>query len=257
MSKNFEVLEKSLREGTGSGTGTSALAPAGLTRDAALVQPATIPPRFRVPDDVAEEFIKLKTNLAIGRAQKPLRVIVVTSAKHADGTSTVASNLAIAYAADGSHRVLLIDAAFHRPALHRIFRIPRDPGLTDLLVGSGDFEESLKPSPIPDLSVLPAGRPYGNPTRLLEGDRLAQLLAFARERFDVAIFDASPILPYSDARVLATKADGTVMVIQANHTQIAAVERSKRQLVAMGAQVVGAVISRQRHFVPEFLHEWV
>ncbi len=257
MSKNFEVLEKSLREGTGSGAGTSALAPAGLTRDAALVQPATIPPRFRVPDDVAEEFIKLKTNLAIGRAQRPLRVIVVTSAKHADGTSTVASNLAIAYAADGSHRVLLIDAAFHRPALHRIFRIPRDPGLTDLLVGSGDFEEALKPSPIPELSLLPAGRPYGNPTRLLEGDRLAQLLAFARERFDVTILDASPILPYSDARVLATKADGTVMVIQANHTQITAVERSKRQLVAMGAQVVGAVISRQRHFVPEFLHEWV
>lgn len=257
MSKNFEVLEKNLREKTGSPSGTSAIAPAGLTAQSALVQPASIPPRFRLPDDVAEEYIKLKTNLVMAKGTAPLKMVVVTAAKHGDGTTSVATNLAIAYAADGTHRVLLVDASFHRPALHRVFRFPRDPGLTDLLVGEGDFEEVIRPTPVPDLSAITSGRPYGNPTRLLESDRLAALLAFARERFDVIILDASPVLPYSDPRVLATKADGTLLVIQANHTQIGAVERSKRQLVGMGARVVGAVISRQRHFVPEFLHDWV
>ncbi len=256
MSKNFEVLERSMREQTGTGVTAEALAPGGL-RPPPLAQPASVPSRFRLPEDVAEEYIKLKTNLVMVKTGTPIRLLTVASAKHGDGTTSVATNLAIAYASDGTHRVLLVDTSFHRPALHRVFRFPRDPGVTDLLVGSGPFEEALRATSVPQLQVLTCGSPIGNPARLLETERLAAFLTFAREHFDVTIFDASPILPYSDARVLATRTDGTLLVIQANHTQTSAVERSKRQLTTMGARVVGAVISRQRHFVPEFLHDWV
>lgn len=264
MSKNFEVLERHVRERSGTDTGTemgtatdpTALAPAGL-RASRWPKGGAVPPRFRVPEDVAEEYLKLKTNLVMIKSAAPLQLLGVVGSKHGDGATSVATNLALAFATDGTHRVLVVDASFHRPSIHRVFRFPREPGFTDLLAGAGSFEDFIHDTPVPQLAAITVGRAAGNPARLLETERCSQFLAFARERYDVTIFDTSPFLPYSDARVMATRVDGSLVVVQANHTRLADVARTKHQLQAIGARVLGAVLNRQKHFIPEFMHEWV
>jgi capsular exopolysaccharide synthesis family protein len=190
----------------------------------------------------AEAARAIRTNLRFMSADEPFRVVLITSASPSEGKTTVASNLAIAMAQAGQ-KTLLLDADLRKPRVHRIFGKSNDRGLTVALLDRTSLTDDLLCTEIPDLFVLPAGPIPPNPAELLQSEKFAELLAELRNRFDRIVIDSSPVGPVTDAAILTTQVDGTVMVVRAFKTTRDVVADAKRTLQTVGGRVVGAVLN--------------
>lgn len=199
------------------------------------------------PDDAkdfraSESLRKLRTNLRYADVDRELRSIVVTSPAQGDGKSSVAANLAKVMAAAGQ-QVLLIDADLRRPTVRETFGVASKLGLTQVLVGAVSLEQAVCHTSIEGLSVLPAGEVPPNPSELLGSQRMSELLAYlARDR--MVIVDAAPVLPVTDAVVLAKHADGVVMVAASGHTTSDQLAASLEGIEQTGGVVLGVVLNR-------------
>jgi len=158
------------------------------------------------------------------------KVILVTSATRGDGKSLTCMNLAISVATDLNKRILLIDSDMRRPTAHRLVRISRQNGLSNILEGKAELDDCAVNSKIPRLAVLPAGPTPRNPLTLLTGKRFLDLLEYARESFDLVFIDSPPLLPVVDTRILREMADMLVFVVRADATPPQAALRSLRNL---------------------------
>lgn len=191
----------------------------------------------------AEESIrKLRTNLRYANVDSEMHVILVTSPLQGDGKSSVASNLAKVMALAGQE-VLLIDADLRRPTVRETFKVKGQVGLTQVLVGSVGLDKALSATVMPGLTVLPAGDTPPNPSELLGSQRMSELLEYlGHDR--IVIVDAPPVLPVTDAAVLAKSVDGIVLVLQAGRTTDEQLEQSLLQLDQAGGSVAGLVLNR-------------
>ena len=214
--------------------------------DDAKVQGSTIMERLvthanpRSP--VAEAYRSLRTNLAFARARENIKTMVLTSPGPADGKSTTVANLAITFAQQGQ-RTLLIDADLRRAVLDKTFSVPRSPGLTEVIVGEAELENAVNKTEVPNLFVLGSGQFPPNPSELLGSSAMRKVLAEARDQFDVILFDSPPLLAVTDAAVLSTMVDGTVIVVRMGSTARQAVRRALGQLHAVHGRVLGAVMN--------------
>lgn len=190
----------------------------------------------------AEAFRTLRTNLIFSQAVSALRSIVVTSPSPGEGKTTTAANLAVTFAQQGL-RVLIVDCDLRRARLHKVFGISREPGLTDFLLGRVDHEEVTIATSVAGLYVMASGPLPPNPAELLGAERMRGALAHLDEAFDLVILDTPPLLAASDAAILATMVDGVVMVVRAGSTQTEAAQQAGKQLAAVGARLVGAVVN--------------
>ena len=191
---------------------------------------------------VAEAYRSLRTNLAFARTTQPVQTIVVASPGPGDGKSTTAANLAITFAQQGQ-RTLLIDADMRRAVLDKTFAIQRTPGLTDVIIGTTALENAAQETQVPNLFVLPSGQFPPNPSELLGSPAMRETLRTAREQFDVVLFDSPPLLAVTDAAVLSTLVDGTILVVRTASTAREAVRRALGQLRAVHGRVLGAVLN--------------
>ena len=169
--------------------------------------------------------------------------LLITSTLPGEGKSYVASNLAIAMALDG-RRVILVDADLHRPRTHVIFDLPKQPGLTDILVGGSTLQEALKMVGIPGLRVLTAGTMPPNPAELLNSIAMDAALKDLQKEADIVIIDSPPILSTADSQVLSAKVDGVVYVMQLGRVPRSAVQRAFELLKKANASVVGVVFNK-------------
>ena len=169
--------------------------------------------------------------------------LLITSTLPGEGKSYVASNLAIAMALDG-RRVILVDADLHRPRAQVIFDLPKQPGLTDILVGDSTVKAALKLVGIPNLSVLTAGTMPPNPTELLNSVAMDAVLEDLQHEADIIIVDSPPILSTADSQVLSAKVDGVVYVMQLGRVPKSAVQRAFELLKKADASVVGVVFNK-------------
>jgi succinoglycan biosynthesis transport protein ExoP len=190
----------------------------------------------------AEAARAIRTNLRFMAPDEPFRILLVSSASPSEGKTTVASNLAIAMAQAGQ-KTLLLDADLRKPRIHRIFGKSNDAGLTVALLDRSILTDELVATDVPNLSVLPAGPIPPNPAELLQSEKFAGLLAELRERYDRIVIDSPPVGPVTDAAVLTTQVDGTVLVVRAFRTHRDVVANAKRTLQAVGGRVVGAVLN--------------
>ncbi len=191
---------------------------------------------------VAEAYRSLRTNLAFARARENVKTLVLTSPGPADGKSTTVANLAITFAQQGQ-RTLLVDADLRRAVLDKTFSVPRSPGLTEVIVGEAELEHAVNATDVPNLFVLGSGHFPPNPSELLGSPAMRNVLREAKEQFDVVLFDSPPLLAVTDAAVLATMVDGTVLVIRMGSTARQAVRRALSQLTAVRVRVLGAVMN--------------
>lgn len=190
----------------------------------------------------AEAYRTLRTNLIFSQSVQSLRTIVVTSAAPSEGKTTTAANMAVSFAQQGM-RVLIVDCDLRRSRLHKMFAIPREPGLTEFVLGQMDQDAVTRETAVPGLYVLPSGQLPPNPAELLGGNKMRDALAKLSEAFDLVVLDTPPLLAASDAAILATLADGVVMVVRAGVTEIEAGQQAIQQLASVGARVVGAVLN--------------
>lgn len=188
----------------------------------------------------AESFRVLRTSLQYSIAGKPPQMLLVTSSFPQEGKSTVAANLAISFAQRGD-RVLLIDCDLKRPAMHRIFDIPRAPGLSDVLTGQKSFDDARLDSPVERLSLLPAGPTTPSPGDLLESPTMNDLLTTLRGRYDTIILDSAPLSGIADSLVLSHSADGICLVVSRGRTPIDGLARVVAQLDQIEAPILGVI----------------
>lgn len=190
----------------------------------------------------AEAYRLLRTNLLFSLPDGPLRTVLVTSPAPGDGKTTVAANLAIAFAHQGM-RVLLVDADMRRGRVHDLFRFGRDPGLSQVLARTVTFEAAVRPTPVTGLFVLPTGHLPDDPNELVGAESMRSMLATWAREFAIVVVDSPPVLAASDAAVMSTICDATVVVVRAGQTHEEEARQTLRQLSMVGGNVVGAVLN--------------
>ncbi len=197
---------------------------------------------------VGEAFRSLRTSLQLSAAAKDLKVILVTSANPSEGKTTVSANLAVALANAGQ-QVVLIDADLRRPRLQKLFGIedqlgPED-GLTHQLL-SGELTMGVQLEGFPNVNLIPAGPRTVDPPELLMSDSMDVLLDALRDKVDHVIIDAPPVLPVSDARILAGMVDAVVIVVNAVESRRDEVRRSLRLMGEADGNLLGSVLVAAR-----------
>jgi len=189
-----------------------------------------------------EAFRVLRTNLSFINVDTPAKAFVVTSSVPGEGKSTIATNAAIAMATAGQ-KVLLIDADLRRPQVAKLLALEPSVGLTTVLVGMQGLEESIQQHAQSGLSVLTSGRLPPNPAELLQTEAMRSLVDTVRSRYDVTIIDAPPLLPVTDAAVMAGLTDGAVLVVHYGTTTRDQLTGAVERLRAVGAAPVGAIFN--------------
>ena len=194
---------------------------------------------------ISEAYRSLRTNITFLRPERTPKVIVFTSPTPGEGKSTTAANFAITLTQQGQ-RVLLVDADMRRGVLNSVFDIPREPGLSNVLLGHMPGHDAIRSVDLGEsgtLEILATGTIPPNPAELLGSSNMRGLLAGFEEIYDAVILDSPPLNLVTDAAVLGTNADGVVVVARASHTQRQALTFAGEQLANVRATLLGSVLN--------------
>ena len=273
MSKITKALEKAARERlqrrqeqvtVTAKAATIALAPAPDRTAVASAGSIQVDPHIVSAVDpnspIAEQYRILRTNLqslglpAAHAAQAGLRpgtrTVVVTSAVHGEGKSVTAINLALTLARQEHLRVVLVDGDLRKGSIRKWLGLPENnEGLSTVLRRDGELNGSLIRLQEPPLAVLPAGPGVENPVELLESSSMKRLLATLKAQFDLVIVDTPPVLPVADPGVIATQADGVLLVVRAGKTQRKTVAQAQALLAQMKTTVLGCVLTHMEYYL--------
>ncbi len=208
------------------------------TRKPLLTQSSPQSPR-------AESFRQIRTNLQFAHVSHNSKAILVTSSLPGEGKSTTATNIALAMAQSGQS-VVLIDADLRRPRLSEYLGLERNAGLTTALIGRAEVRDLLQPWGEDELFILTSGQIPPNPSELLGSRRMRELITDLEAQFDAVILDAPPLLPVTDAAVLAQQVGGVVMVIGSSKVRVQDLQKSLDALTMVDADLLGVVVN----FVP-------
>jgi len=175
-------------------------------------------------------------------ADRP-KSIVITSSVPAEGKSTIALNLAVSLADTGA-RVILVDADLRRPSMAEYVGIEGNVGLTTVLIGRADVADVVQPLGTTTLDLLPSGRIPPNPSELLGSPAMAGLLDRLTASYDMVLLDSPPLLPVTDAAVLAKMAGGALVVVGADRIHRPQLVESLGSLQTAGAHILGIVLNK-------------
>ena len=189
----------------------------------------------------AESYRSLRTNIQYSSIDKQVKTLVVTSSNAGEGKSTVAGNLAYTFFQSGK-RVLIIDCDLRKPSLHRKFNVSNEVGLTDVLVGTSELNKVMKK--IDDnLYLLTTGTLPPNPAEIIGSNTMENFLDECKINFDYIILDTPPILPVTDSKLLAIKADATVLVVRSEISKLKHVSQAFKELGKVNANVRGTILN--------------
>jgi len=191
----------------------------------------------------AEAYRTLRVNIEFCSKTAPVRSIAVASPEAGDGRSTTALHLAVAYARSGK-RVALVDADLRMPSLHAPLVGERGPGLAEFLSNPNAVAfDVVRDTPVERLAFVPAGGPYPAPADGLGSPRFERLLDELKHRFDVVVLDGPPMLGAVDAKLIAAKCDGVVLVVRRGALKREAARKVASELEQANARLLGAVIN--------------
>ena len=191
---------------------------------------------------VSEAYRALRTNLQFSKIDRKLEILLVTSAGPKEGKSTTAANLAIAISQTG-RKVALLDADLRRPVVHSIFGQKKDNGLTNYMMGSIKYEDMFKPTFLENLVLVTSGALPPNPSEMLASQKMEEVLDRLRTDFDMVVVDSPPVIAVTDAAILSTKVDGTILVVSSGHTNRDALSRAQTLLDSVKSSMLGALLN--------------
>jgi succinoglycan biosynthesis transport protein ExoP len=209
---------------------------------------------------VAESYRTLWTNIQFARLDEKVGAILVSSPGPGEGKTLTVANLAITMARMGV-KTLVMDTDLRRPRLHRIFQRDREPGLSDLLadgntvnaqeqqlVGKSNnphiLSDYISSTDVENLYFLPSGKKPPNPAEILSSERMRQLVRELRPEFDMILFDSPPIVPVTDAAMMASEiADIVLLVVRSGETRRDIAQKAQELLEMVGANVFGVVLN--------------
>ena len=193
-----------------------------------------------------EAFRVLRTNLQFVDVDRTSKVFVISSALPEEGKSTTAINLALTLAQAGQ-RTVLVEADLRRPRVAGYLGAEQAVGLTTVLIGRATIDEVVQPWGEAGLHVITSGATPPNPAELLQSKAMDTVLGQLRERYDVVIIDSPPLLPVTDGALLASQADGAILVVRYGRTTREQAAQSAQRLHSADADLVGTILN----WVPE------
>jgi capsular exopolysaccharide synthesis family protein len=192
----------------------------------------------------AESYRALRTSVQFLGLDHPVQVLQMTSPSADEGKTTTLANLGVALARAGQ-KVVISCADLRRPRIHDFFGLDNSVGLTSVILGDAVLSAAVQSVPdVENLYVLASGPLPPNPSELLNSDHAAQVLTELRAEFDMVLLDSPPVLPVTDAAILSTRVDATLLVATAGKTTRRAVSRAVELLRQVEAPLVGSVLNR-------------
>lgn len=190
-----------------------------------------------------EQFNTIRTNIKFSNVDKDYKTLMVTSSSMSEGKSTVSANIATAFAKQGLH-TLLVGSDLRRPTINATFGIDNPQGLSNYLSERNfDINSIIYKTSVKNLYVMPSGPIPPNPSELIGSKRMAELIKKLSEQLDLVIFDAPPVLSVTDAQIVSTNVDGTILVVRANKTEKNAVKEAVRVIKQVGGHIIGTVLN--------------
>ena len=212
----------------------------------------TIFEMFDQESPMATEMRRLYTNIRHIHGKKDMRSFLITSSNRGEGKSTIASHLALTVARFRGKKSLIVDADLRRPRLHRIFDVPKEPGLLECLEGKIDPMDAIQDTKVENLKVIPSGGKISSPAHLFEGDTLSEIIEKIRFYYDIVIIDSAPVIPVSDPMLIANEVDGVILVLLAGKTPRNVAIRAKNILIDGNATILGVVVNNLSEVLPYY-----
>lgn len=189
----------------------------------------------------AEAFRTLRTNIQYSSFDKEIRTIAVTSSEMAEGKSTVAGNIAISFA-QSEKKVILVDCDLRKPSVHKNFKTSNLVGVSEVLLGKVSLDEAVQKHNN-NFNYLTSGKIPPNPSEMLGSAAMTNLIERLKDEYDLIVLDTAPLRAVTDAQILSTKVDGTILVVRAGKTKKDVVIEAKNLLDKVGANVIGSVLN--------------
>ncbi|MBK7141089.1 MAG: CpsD/CapB family tyrosine-protein kinase [bacterium] len=206
---------------------------------------------FSLESGPATEFRRLLHNLQFHNKDREMKAIMVTSSMLSEGKSTVAALLALTAAKKGM-KTLLIDADVRRPTIHKLFKIPRQKGLLDVLVDSLPVKESVKKTSLEKLDLITAGRTHESPADVFDAVAIGRVIQEMKFYYDIIVIDCAPVIPVSDPMLLSQEVDGILFVVKAGATQRDIVQRASSILSSSTNKLLGVILNNADGTLPYF-----
>lgn len=190
-----------------------------------------------------EQFNTIRTNIEFSNVDRDSSSLMITSSTVSEGKSTISANLAVAFARQGK-RVILVDTDLRRPTISATFKMNDPKGITSYLASSDvNIKDIVYKTSIQNLYVIPSGPIPPNPSELIGSKKMLKLINILSEQSDLAIYDAPPVLSVTDAQLLSTKVDGTVLVVRANKTEKNQINETIKLIKHVNGNIIGTVLN--------------
>ncbi|MFB5662699.1 CpsD/CapB family tyrosine-protein kinase [Alteribacillus sp. HJP-4] len=202
---------------------------------------------------VSEQYRTIRTNIQYASVDNKVQLLLITSPGPGEGKSTTVANLAVTMAQQGK-RTLIIDADLRKPTVHYTFRSMNTIGLTNLLIHQSGFKEVVQETEIDNLEIMSSGPVPPNPAELLSTKKMEQVINEAKQIYDIIIFDAPPVIPVTDAQVLASACDGCILVVKAGQTDKQDGQKAKELLEKAKANLLGTILNQRKSLNKQYYY---
>jgi len=193
-------------------------------------------------DPAVEAYRSLRTAIVFHPKGKTLKNFVISGIDHGSGKTLTALNLAIVFAMGGK-KTLLIDGDLRLPDLHKLFDVKRTPGLSDFMEARAETDKVIKNTSHENLWVVPAGSEVLSPSDLISSSKMDEFLRIVKREFDLVIVDTPPITVGIDAKILATKTDGAIIIARSDKCTINDIRENAMEIEEVRGKILGVVLN--------------
>lgn len=244
MSKTYEALKRAEASRT-------------KQQESAQSNQAQEAPLGELPVSGADDYYELRRRLIGSAVGDAIKTVLVVSALHGEGASSVACLLGRAMADRGRSRSLLVDLNLRTPSLWRMLAAKQRQGLTSVVSGERSLSDVVQATPHEGVSLVTAGNGYANAIDVIDNAKTLEMVSDLGRHADVVFIDAAPVTLYPDARALAPLVDGVVLVVEADVTPVAVANRAVELIRDTGANLLGVVLNKRRDYIPDRVLQFV
>lgn len=193
---------------------------------------------------ISEAYRTIRTNIEFSNLDEEIKTIVVTSSQQNEGKSTVIANLAVSFAGMEDKKILVVEGDLRNPTVHRMFNVSNTHGITDILTNQKSFDECVHVTEIKGLHVLSCGKIPPNPSEMLASKKMRHFIDSLRDYYDYIFIDAPPIGIITDAGIVSTYVDGTILVVASKEVDVEMAKIAKERLEKVNSNLLGVVLNK-------------
>jgi len=182
--------------------------------------------------------------------------LLLTAAVKSEGATTALANLARQLSQGSKRRVLVIDANLRDANVHKLFRLPKSPGLSEVLDGSADLSEAIRLVE-GSLMALPAGQAVPNPMMLLDSRTMAAVMQDIGREFDFVLVDGANLKEFKDSAILSTHVDGVALVVREGYARRQVIQSALSGLDQARQKLLGIILNGRTYVIPKIIYDWV